>query len=121
MVIWLISWVIPVSDCIVLFKVIVWTFRIEDKSKALSYIGIEIADALKTIPTPIDDVEQQKVEEPQKIEEEQQYIQEMTFEQKPSLWERIKNCKLVRTIKYIAKIRVVLDYSALPVGRGENN
>ncbi len=28
--------------------------RIEDKSKALSYIGIEIADALKTIPTPRD-------------------------------------------------------------------
>ena len=26
--------------------------RIEDRSKALSYIGIEVADALKTIPTP---------------------------------------------------------------------
>ena len=26
--------------------------RIEDRSKALSYIGIEIADALKSIPTP---------------------------------------------------------------------
>ena len=26
--------------------------RIEDRSKALSYIGIEVADALKLIPTP---------------------------------------------------------------------
>ena len=34
--------------------------RIEDRSKALSYIGIEIADALKLIPTPhdIDSVEE---------------------------------------------------------------
>jgi hypothetical protein len=32
--------------------------RIEDRSKALSYIGIEVADALKVIPTPVDlDVE----------------------------------------------------------------
>ena len=28
--------------------------RIEDRSKALSYIGIEIAEALKYIPTPVD-------------------------------------------------------------------
>ena len=30
--------------------------RIEDKSKALSYIGIEIADALKSIPTPVEEI-----------------------------------------------------------------
>ena len=30
--------------------------RIEDKSKALSYIGIEIAEALKYIPAPVDEV-----------------------------------------------------------------
>lgn len=102
--------------------------RIEDRSKALSYIGIEIADALKTIPTPIDSVqsEQQVVEEaPQEVvveeqPQQQQYAQETTFEVKPSLWQRIKNCKLVRTIRYITKIRVVLDYSALPEGRGED-
>ena len=29
--------------------------RIEDRSKALSYIGIEVADALKVIPAPVDD------------------------------------------------------------------
>ena len=32
--------------------------RIEDKSKALSYIGIEVADALKLIPAPQEDVEE---------------------------------------------------------------
>ena len=95
--------------------------RIEDKSKALSYIGIEIADALKTIPTPIEDTVQQIVEEPQQIDQ-QQYIQETTFEQKPSLWERIKKSKVVRAIRLITKIRIVIDdTAALPEGRGENN
>ena len=95
--------------------------RIEDKSKALSYIGIEIADALKTIPTPIEDTVRQIVEEPQQIEQ-QQYIQETTFEQKPSLWERIKKSKIVRAIRLITKIRIVIDdTAALPEGRGENN
>ena len=103
--------------------------RIEDRSKALSYIGIEIADALKSIPTPLEEVtEQQVVEEPQEtvvnnvVEEKQQYAQETTFEAKPSLWQRIKNSKFVRAIKAITRIRIVLDYSdALPEGRGENN
>ena len=31
--------------------------RLEDSSKALSYIGIEISDALKLIPTPEENVE----------------------------------------------------------------
>ena len=35
--------------------------RIEDRSKALSYIGIEIADALKSIPTPLEEVTEQQV------------------------------------------------------------
>ena len=30
--------------------------RIEDKSKALSYIGIEIAEALKYIPAPAEEL-----------------------------------------------------------------
>ena len=102
--------------------------RIEDRSKALSYIGIEIADALKSIPTPVEEVqEQQIVEEPQEAVqqqaiEQQQYVQETTFEAKPSLWQRFKNSKFVRAIKAITRIRIVLDYSdALPEGRGENN
>ena len=122
--------------------------RIEDRSKALSYIGIEVADALKTIPTPVEEpvkvenVEEQqevstqkakrvqKVQEVQKVQnveqvaEEQQsqeqYVQETTFEKKPSLWQRIKNSKVVRAIRYAMKIKVVLQYPALPEGRGEN-
>ena len=111
--------------------------RIEDRSKALSYIGIEVADALKSIPTPIEEPIVQEVVEEQPQEQvqaqqavaaeeqqaqEQQYVQETTFEAKPSLWQRFKNSKFVRAIKAITRIRIVLDYSdALPEGRGENN
>ena len=113
--------------------------RIEDRSKALSYIGIEVADALKTIPTPIEisepvqeevqEIQEVAVQEPEQVQatvqneqtvEQQQYAQETTFEAKPSLWQRIKNSKVVRAIKYVMKIRVVLQYPALPEGRGEN-
>ncbi len=99
--------------------------RIEDRSKALSYIGIEIADALKSIPTPVEEPETNVItEEVQQavVEEQQQYAQATTFEAKPSLWQRIKNSKFVRAVKAITRIRIVLDYSdALPEGRGENN
>ena len=47
--------------------------RIEDRSKALSYIGIEVAEALKVIPKPVDlgsaVSEAEKVQEEVKIEE----------------------------------------------------
>ena len=97
--------------------------RIEDRSKALSYIGIEIADALKSIPTPVEEVEnQQEIQEVQQVQEEQQYIQETTFETKPSLWQRFKNSKFVRAMKAITRIRIVIDApNALPEGRGEKN
>ena len=102
--------------------------RIEDRSKALSYIGIEVADALKSIPTPIEELVVQNVveEQPQEVAvqeaQQQEYVQETTFEAKPSLWQRIKNSKFVRAIKAITRIRIVLDYSdALPEGRGENS
>ena len=97
--------------------------RIEDRSKALSYIGIEIAEALKGIPTPVETAE--KVERVEKVEKEptveESYYEETRFEIKPSLWQRVKNSKFVRTISCIMKIRVVLDVPALPEGRGENN
>ena len=71
--------------------------RIEDRSKALSYIGIEIADALKSIPTPVEETIEEVAETPipvQPIEEEQQqqqqYIEQTTFEAKQTLWQRIK-------------------------------
>ncbi len=98
--------------------------RIEDRSKALSYIGIEIAEALKGIPTPVETPE--KEQNVQKVEEKQPaqvdpYIEETRFEVKPSLWQRIKNSKFVRTIACIMKIRVVLDVPALPEGKEGNN
>ena len=150
--------------------------RVEDRSKALSYIGIEIADALKLIPTPVEDV--QKVEEMVKQEESSkvqntvnkeakvqstvqnvQTLQSDTVisdnvmrqnkvsvnqasnvnanvqvnnpvqikEEKPkkaksSLWNKIKNSKLVRTIKYALKIKVVLQLpEALPEPDSNNN
>lgn len=89
--------------------------RIEDRSKALSYIGIEVAEALKAIPTPSDEIVQEEVTE------QQEYIAETRKEIKPSLWQRIKQSKVVRAISYVMKIRVVLDMpNALPEGRGEN-
>lgn len=159
--------------------------RIEDKSKALSYIGIEIADALKYIPVPIEETVTTTTAEPvEKIELKPQerkdknakeatiertkevaevktgrksgsniaaatvvkeetkvnpiiaqvkqakeddqilndmYMQETRFDVKPSLWQKIKNSKLIKSIRYIMKIRVVLEFPALPEGRGENN
>ena len=122
--------------------------RVEDRSKALSYIGIEIADALKLIPTPVAEepkaiVEEKKadsrikivkpetdktmetavvkevkepVESPTKAYED--YYAETRTEVKSSLWNRFKNSKFVRTIKYVFKIKIVLQ---LPEGLPEGN
>ena len=93
--------------------------RIEDRSKALSYIGIEIAEALKGLPTPVDDV----VEEPQQVTvDTDNYIAETRVEVKPSLWERIKQSKIARAFTFLFRIRIKIDMSnALPEGRGDNN
>ena len=101
--------------------------RIEDRSKALSYIGIEVADALKSIPTPVEEATPvvEEVQAEQNVEQlnvaQQQYEQSVTFEKKPSLWQRFKNSKLVRAIRYITKIRIVIQYPALPEGKGSDN
>ena len=93
--------------------------RIEDRSKALSYIGIEVAEALKVIPAPTDVVEEaQQIEA---VEEVDTYLNETRVNVKPSLWERVKQSKLVRTFSYIFKVRIRFDLpNALPEGRGEN-
>ena len=109
--------------------------RTEDRSKALSFIGIEIAEALKTIPKPAEMIEETVVEEPKTEEivesteelvseeiqletpvaaiegntEEQElleYQESVLFENKPSLWQRFKNSKLARAVSYVFKIRV---------------
>ena len=121
--------------------------RLEDSSKALSYIGIEIADALKLIPTPEEQVEAIEAQEaaiqeaetvatkeavqPENVaaaveteaqeQAKQEYMEATTFEAKPSLWQRIKNSKLVRAATYVfrIKIRIELPSNALPEGIGE--
>lgn len=94
--------------------------RIEDRSKALSYIGIEIAEALRGIPTPIFEEKVSKTEVANTEEEKlSEFVEETRFEIKPSLWERIKQSKFVQAIKRITKIRIVLDVPALPEGRNK--
>ena len=120
--------------------------RIEDSSKALSYIGIEVADALKVIPKPVEEIEETIVEEIAKdkvekeekakvsqvvaVEEEKkeeevkeeikEYQESVTFDKKPSLWQRFKNSKLARAVSYVFKIRIKIELpNALPEGRGE--
>ena len=95
--------------------------RIEDRSKALSYIGIEIADALKLIPAPQEDNEVEAVlnQIEEVTPEDKTYFEQTRVEVKPSLWQRIKNSKLVRAISYAMKIKVVLQVPALPEGREE--
>ena len=109
--------------------------RTEDRSKALSFIGIEVAEALKTIPKPAEIIEETVVEETETEEivlateelvseevqveetvaaieentEEQElleYQESVLFENKPSLWQRFKNSKLARAVSYVFKIRV---------------
>lgn len=170
--------------------------RIEDRSKALSYIGIEVADALKGIPAPVEEkeetefieeepiitkkartktakvtkktktkavaaikplIEEEEIEpvritkttkatkntaatpktkskakvvtpiipieaiEEEDIQEElEEYTAATTFERKPSLWQKIKESKLVRAVSYVLKIRIRIELpNALPEGRGD--
>ena len=120
--------------------------RIEDRSKALSYIGIEIADALKLIPTPqegmdeeledvgttgtvTDDTERvvtvnkeanKEAVQNVRAAQDTQYLEDTRFEVKPSLWQRIKQSKIGRAIRYAFRVRVVLELPALPEGRGDH-
>ena len=110
--------------------------RLEDRSKALSYIGIEIAEAIKEIPAPKEKiVENDNAQEINSVEnnfdtqeiedfveqDDTQYYEDTRIEVKPSLCERIKNMKLIRIIRYIMKIKVVLELPALPEGKVEKN
>ena len=117
--------------------------RIEDRSKALSYIGIEIAEALRGIPTPVfveKEVEErttietdvatiektakvaavvtnEKTETSTTTEEDNLYIAETRFEVKETLWGKIKKSKFIRSIANLWKIKIVLDIPALPEGK----
>ncbi len=125
--------------------------RVEDRSKALSYIGIEIADALKLIPTPVEEAKQvveenkadakikivkpeadktmktavvKEVKEPvgNTTKAYEDYYAETRTEVKSSLWSKFKNSKFVRAIKYVFKIKIVLQLpEGLPEGNINNN
>lgn len=117
--------------------------RVEDRSKALSYIGIEIADALKLIPVPVATSESEKekksveqketesntvvvntqnvapVQESKPYEE---YYNETRREVKESMWHKFMNSKVVRAIKYAFKIRIRLQLpEGLPDGDAQSN
>ncbi len=117
--------------------------RVEDRSKALSYIGIEIADALKLIPVPVATSESEKekktveqketesntvvvntqnvapVQESKPYEE---YYNETRREVKESMWHKFMNSKVVRAIKYAFKIRIRLQLpEGLPDGDVQSN
>ena len=133
--------------------------RLEDSSKALSFIGIEISDALKLIPTPeashvqeevqenkiatteaiSDEVDEKTInqenletenvqlvetvaQENDTLQEIEDYKEQTTFKTKTSLWQKIKNSKLVRAATYVFRIRIRIELpsNALPEGRGEN-
>ncbi len=103
--------------------------RIEDRSKALSYIGIEVAEALKGIPTPqglqqTDLVATEAkgvvgVENSENVGADAEYYDETRVEVKPSLWQRIKNTKIVRIFGALMRIRIRVDIPAL--SDGSNN
>ncbi len=117
--------------------------RVEDRSKALSYIGIEIADALKLIPVPVATSESEKekksveqketesntvvvntqnvapVQESKPYEE---YYNETRREVKESMWHKFMNSKVVRAIKYAFKIKIRLQLpEGLPDGDVQSN
>ena len=113
--------------------------RIEDRSKALSYIGIEVADALKVIPKPVEPAEEENIVEQEvqpkqtisqvlQVEENkqeknqiQEYQESVTFDEKPTIWQKIKNSKLGRAVSYIFKIRIRIELpNALPEGRNQD-
>ena len=112
--------------------------RVEDRSKALSYIGIEVADALKLIPTPVETVQisNNKVANTvqntavvvntasvgQENQVYQNYYSETRQEVRESLWNKIRNSKFVRAFKYAFRIRLSLSLpEALPSPQDNNN
>ena len=72
--------------------------RLEDSSKALSYIGIEVADALKLIPVPEEQLEAVAIENA--MEEEKVKVQ------KAEKVEETKEAKVVEKAKAIEKAKV---------------
>ncbi len=73
--------------------------RLEDSSKALSYIGIEIAEALKLIPTPDEQIE--TVVEKAVVEEE---VAKENIVEKQAKVEKAKRFKKAEKVEKMAKV-----------------
>lgn len=110
--------------------------RIEDRSKALSYIGLEVAEALKEIPAPeittnatqnVQEVKEEIVANQNiqaigvtgQTEQDAQYIEETQVEAKKSFWQKFKQSKIGKVMTAVFRIRIVMVDNALPEGRGE--
>lgn len=90
--------------------------RTEDKSKALSYIGIEIADALKDIPRPADLI----IEETPEEETETPVVEEIQVEEKKA--KKTTKAATAKTAKKKANIEeaaVVEEIEAKPKARAK--
>ena len=102
-------------------------------------IGIEVADALKLIPTPEEQIEKialENAKEEEKVQtkenvniaeekgieeiienviiqedakEHEEYVKETTFEAKPSLWQKIKTSKIFRAATYVFRIKIKIE------------
>ena len=83
--------------------------RIEDRSKALSYIGIEIAEALKQIPIPVnyeEYVAEQKLKEAEKQAEKVENIEEVAVKKEEHVEENV-NIQAAKTEEDVAKENIV--------------
>lgn len=90
--------------------------RTEDKSKALSYIGIEIADALKDIPRPADLI----IEETPEEETETPVVEEIQVEEKKA--KKTTKAATAKTAKKKANIEeaaVVEEVETKPKARAK--
>ena len=90
--------------------------RTEDKSKALSYIGIEIADALKDIPRPVDLI----IEETPEEETETPVVEEIQVEEKKAKkTTKAATAKTAKKKANIEEVAVVEEVEAKPKARAK--
>lgn len=92
--------------------------RLEDSSKALSFIGIEISDALKLIPTPEDNT-QTIVEE--EVEPEVQNIEEVVEKKKKAKKVKAKKEKVKANVQTIEENNEVEANEAVEEAQEELN
>lgn len=71
--------------------------RIEDRSKALSYIGIEIADALKQIPTPVEIKADEAVNTTEQVHKEQTKVQMKQLNDTAKMTESAANVQIAQS------------------------